>query len=69
MGNTLELLRLEPRARLFFGVLTQSSLGTGAGYVALLLIAYDRYRSPWAISLVLAADLLPAMFLGHSSEL
>jgi len=49
---------------LFFGVLTQSALGNGAGYVALLLVAYDRYHSPWAISLVLMADLLPAMFFG-----
>jgi MFS family permease len=32
--------------------------------VALLLIAYDRFESPWAISLVLLADLLPAMLLG-----
>jgi MFS family permease len=32
--------------------------------VALLLIAYDRFQSPWAISLVLLADLLPAMLLG-----
>jgi MFS family permease len=64
MGRVLELLRKEPRARLFFVALTQSQLGTGAGYVALLLIAYDRYRSPWAVSLVLLADLLPAMVLG-----
>ena len=33
-------------------------------YVALLLIAYERFESPWAISLVLLADLLPAMLLG-----
>jgi MFS family permease len=32
--------------------------------VALLLIAYERFESPWAISLVLLADLLPAMLLG-----
>ena len=34
----------------------QSSLGTGAGYVALLLVAYDRWESPWAISLILLAE-------------
>lgn len=44
--------------------MTQSSLGTGAAYVALLLVAYDRFRSPWAISLVLVADLVPPMLLG-----
>ena len=59
-----ELLRRERRARIFFAVLAQSALGTGAGYVALLLVAYDRFRSPWAITLVLLADLVPAMALG-----
>lgn len=42
----------------------QSSLGTGAGYVALLLVAYDRWRSPWAISLILLAEFLPSMLFG-----
>jgi MFS family permease len=60
----LELIRSERRARLFFIAVTQSQIGTGAGYVALLLIAYDRFRSPWAISLILLADLVPAMLLG-----
>ena len=32
--------------------------------MALLLIAFERFQSPWAISLVLLADLLPAMLLG-----
>jgi MFS family permease len=45
-------------------VLTQSALGTGAAYVALLLVAYERFHSPWAISLVLLADLMPPMVLG-----
>jgi MFS family permease len=58
------LLRAEAPARLFFLALTQSALGTGAAYVGLLLIAYERFQSPWAISLVLLADLLPAMLLG-----
>jgi MFS family permease len=62
--TTLRLLRLEPRARAFFAVLAQSSLGTGAAYVGLLLIAYERFHSPWAVGLVLLADLLPAMLLG-----
>jgi MFS family permease len=64
VGATIDLFRGEPRARWFFGALTQSALGNGAGYVALLLIAYDRWHSPWAITLVLMADLLPAMLLG-----
>jgi MFS family permease len=62
--TTLQLLRLERQARGFFAVLAQSSLGTGAAYVALLLIAYERFHSPWAIGIVLLADLLPAMLLG-----
>jgi MFS family permease len=64
MRETVELLRHERRARLFFLALAQSALGTGAGYIALLLIAYERFESPWAISLVLIADLIPAMLLG-----
>ena len=64
MKEVLALLRAEPRARWFFVALTQSALGTGAAYPALLLIAYERFHSPWAISAVLVADLAPAMFLG-----
>jgi MFS family permease len=59
-----DLLRYEPQSRLFFVAHAQSSLGTGAGYVALLVLAYERLESPWAISLVLLADFLPSMFLG-----
>jgi hypothetical protein len=59
-----DLLRYEPQTRAFFAAHAQSSLGTGAGYIALLLLAYERLESPWAISLVLLADFLPAMFLG-----
>ena len=59
-----DLLRYELRSRSFFAAHAQSSLGTGAGYVALLVLAYERLESPWAISLVLLADFLPSMFLG-----
>ena len=34
----------------------QSSLGNGIAYVSLLLLAYERMRSPWAIGVVLLAD-------------
>lgn len=64
MGHTLDLLRHERVARVYYGVLAQSALGNGAGYVALLIVAYARFRSAWAISLVLLADLVPAMLLG-----
>jgi MFS family permease len=59
-----QLLTREPRARLFLATHAQSTLGTGAGYVALLVVAYDRFRSPWAITLVLLADFLPSMLFG-----
>src|ERR671919_362398 len=64
MRPVLDLLKHERRARIFFLALAQSSLGTGAAYVALLLVAYERFRSPWAIGLILLADVLPAMVLG-----
>ncbi|HEX8743451.1 MAG TPA: MFS transporter [Thermoleophilaceae bacterium] len=64
MTPALSLLRSERHARWFFVALAQSALGTGAGYVALLVVAYDRLHSPWAISLVLLADFAPAMVLG-----
>jgi MFS family permease len=57
------LLRAEPQARRFFLAYAQSALGTGAAYVALVLIAYERLHSPWAIALVLLADYLPPMLL------
>jgi MFS family permease len=64
MRSVVDLLKTERRARLFFFALAQSSIGTGAAYVALLLIAYERFRSPWAIGLILLADVLPAMLFG-----
>jgi MFS family permease len=60
----VELLRGDRSAQLFFLAFTQSALGTGAAYVGLLIVAYERFRSPWAISIILIADLLPPMLLG-----
>lgn len=64
MRQAIELLKHEHRARVYFVALTQSSLGTGAGVVALTVIAYHRFGSAWGISLVLLADLVPAMLFG-----
>src|SRR3954463_12179157 len=64
MTDALALLRTDRRARLFFAALAQSSLGTGAAYPALLVIAYSRFHSAWAISLVLLADFVPSMLFG-----
>src|SRR4051812_495152 len=56
--------RSERRARWFFAAHLQNALGTGAGYVALLVLAYDRIGSAWGATAVLLADLIPAMLLG-----
>ena len=64
MSAVLAVLRREPRARWFLLANAQSTIGTGAATVALVVIAYDRMRSPWAIALVLLADFLPVMLLG-----
>ena len=53
-----------PSVRRFFAAQFQSELGTGAAYVALLLVAYQRLHSGWAIAVVLLADFLPGIALG-----
>jgi MFS family permease len=58
-----QLMRRDGETRRFFLAYAQSSLGTGAAYVALLLVAYTRFRSPWAITLVLLAEFVPPMLL------
>lgn len=50
--------------RRFLLVSAQSSLGTAMGWVALLLLAYEQYRSPWAVSLVLIVGIAPSALLG-----
>jgi MFS family permease len=56
-------MRTPGTVRRFLLVSLQSSVGNAIGYVALLLLAYDRFRSPWAVSLVLLADFLPSIVL------
>jgi MFS family permease len=58
----LRLLTSRHLRRFFFAHL-QSQLGSGAAYVALVLIAYQRFRSGWAVALVLLADFLPGIVL------
>jgi hypothetical protein len=60
MRPMIELWRNERGARAFFVALAQGSLGAGAGYVAVMLVAYERLGSAWAASLIL----LPSMLLG-----
>ena len=64
MNAIIELLMSGRMPRRFFAAYAQSALGNGAGYVALVVVAYDRWHSPWAITLVLMADFIPAMVLG-----
>src|SRR4051794_1734444 len=64
MGVLLELWRREPGARPFFIALTQGSLATGAAYVAVMLVAYERLGSAWASAAVLLAEMLPGMLFG-----
>jgi MFS family permease len=64
MRPLIDLWRSEKGARAFFVALVQGSLGTGASYVAVMLVAYDRLGSAWAASLILLADLLPSMLVG-----
>ena len=52
-----------PPLRRFFAAFFQSQVGTGAAYVALLLVAYQRLHSGWAISLVLLGEFLPGIVL------
>lgn len=64
MRSVWALWRGERRVRWFFAAHLQGGLGDAAGYVALMLLAYDRIGSAWAATVVLLADLIPAMFLG-----
>src|SRR3954468_12755212 len=64
MRRVLEVFSKEPRARWFLLASLQSSIGTGAATVALVVIACDRLHSPWAITLVLLAEWLPSMVAG-----
>jgi len=64
MHSVVSLWKSERRARWFFVAHLQGSLGAGAGYIALLVLAYDRIGSAWGATAVLLADVLPAMLLG-----
>ena len=61
MGDTL---RSNPPLRRMLGAWLQSCVGTGAGYVALLLLTVRHVGSSWAITVVLLCDFLPYIALG-----
>jgi MFS family permease len=64
MKQLRDLVSAEPAARRLLAAHAQSSLGTGAAYVALLVIAYERFHSPLAVSAILLCEFLPSMLLG-----
>lgn len=66
VGRVLSLLRTRGPVQRFLLVATQSSLGDAIGYVALLLMAYEQFRSPWAVTLVLMAEFVPTILLGNT---
>lgn len=58
------VLRSNRSLRRLFAAWVQSCVGTGVGYVALLLLTYRHLHTSWAIAVVLLADFLPAIVLG-----
>src|SRR3954453_13730638 len=64
MREAWKLWRGRPAVRGFFVAHAQGAIGDGAGYVALLLLAYDRLGSAWAGTAMMIADFAPAMLLG-----
>ena len=57
------LLKSSSSLRRLFGAQLQSELGTSAAYVALVLVAYHRLHSAWAIAVVMLADFVPGIVL------
>ena len=47
MQGLKDMWKSERRARWFFLAHLQGALGAGAGYIALLVLAYDRIGSAW----------------------
>jgi MFS family permease len=64
MKGMVTLWQTERRARWLFAAHAQGALGTSAGYVGLLLLAYQRIGSGWAATAVMLAELIPSMLLG-----
>ena len=60
----LSVLRSNRALRRLLAAWAQSCVGTGAGYVALLLLTYRHLHTSWAISVVLLADFAPAIVFG-----
>src|SRR4051794_11835800 len=61
--TSLDLLR-DRDLRCFFAAWAASSIGSGAGYVALLFAAQQRFGAGGAVGAVLLAQFAPAMLFG-----
>src|SRR3954451_8933391 len=59
----LKLLR-DHDLRCFFAAWGASSIGSGAGYVALLFAVQQRFGAGWPVTAVLLAQFAPAMLFG-----
>src|SRR5205085_7233438 len=64
MTALLDRRRGNAAARRFFVAYAQSSIGSGVGYVALILVSYQHSHSSWAVGAVVGAGVAPAMALG-----
>jgi hypothetical protein len=60
----LASLKAKPGLRRLLGAWALSCVGTGAGYVALLLLTYRHLHSSWAVSAVLLGQFVPAIAFG-----
>jgi MFS family permease len=60
----VKILRSNTPLRRLLGAWAQSCIGTGAGYVALLLLTYRHVHTAWALSAVLLAEFVPAILFG-----
>src|SRR3954471_23893380 len=61
--TSLDLLR-DRDLRCFFAAWAASSIGSGAGYVALLFAVQQRFGAGWPVGAVLLAQFGPAMLFG-----
>ena len=59
----IALLRRDRNFARLIAAYAQSQIGTGAGFVALMLVTYHRLHSGWAVALVLLCDFLPGIAL------
>jgi MFS family permease len=60
----LATLRANPPLRRLLGAWLQSCVGTGAAYVALLVLTLRHLHTAWAVSAVLLAEFVPWIALG-----